>query len=160
MAKSYSDLVHYLKNKKETIATMESCTGGGVANCITNQEGASEVFQLGAVTYSNTAKIKLGVSSSVIDTYSVYSIETAREMAHAISMTADSDYGLGITGKLKRTDVNNLSQSGDDLVYLSIWERATDQYFDCTLKAIRENRAENKMDIESKVISLFFKAVG
>ena len=75
------DIVLLLKKKNKTISTMESCTGGGVANAITNIEGASEVLKYSAVTYSNEFKIKMGVSSEVIDKYSVYSMETAMEMS-------------------------------------------------------------------------------
>ena len=74
-------LVEELIKNKKTISTMESCTGGGVANAITNIEGASEVLKFSAVTYSNEYKIKMGVSSDVIDEYSVYSMETAHEMS-------------------------------------------------------------------------------
>ena len=53
-----SKLVVKLTKNKKTIATMESCTGGGVANIITNIPGASEVLKFSAVTYSNEYKIK------------------------------------------------------------------------------------------------------
>ena len=85
---------------------MESCTGGSLAGCITNIPGASEIFKFGAVTYSNEFKIKMGVSSGVMDKYSVYSIETAMEMSKNISKFTNSNYGIGITGKLNRKDKN------------------------------------------------------
>ena len=53
------DVVNKLKEKNKTIATMESCTGGGVANAITNVPGASEIILFSAVTYSNEYKIKM-----------------------------------------------------------------------------------------------------
>ena len=65
-------IINLLKEKNKTISTMESCTGGGVANAITNIEGASEVLRYSAVTYSNEYKIKMGVSEEIINTYSVY----------------------------------------------------------------------------------------
>ena len=71
------EVVRVLTEKHKTIATMESCTGGGVVNAITNIEGASEVLKFSAVTYSNEYKIKMGVDSQIIDKYSVYSMETA-----------------------------------------------------------------------------------
>ena len=74
-------VVELLKEKHKTISTMESCTGGGVVNAITNIEGASEVLKFSAVTYSNEYKIEMGVDEKVIEKYSVYSIETAREMS-------------------------------------------------------------------------------
>lgn len=56
-----NEIVRSLKEKHKTISTMESCTGGGIANAITNIEGASEILKFSAVTYSNEFKIKMGV---------------------------------------------------------------------------------------------------
>ena len=51
-----NEVIKLLTEKNKTISTMESCTGGGIANAITNIEGSSEVFKFGAVTYSNENK--------------------------------------------------------------------------------------------------------
>ena len=57
------EVIELLKKKGLTISTMESCTGGGVVNALTNVPGASEVLQFSAVTYSNEYKaISLAVS--------------------------------------------------------------------------------------------------
>ena len=98
---------------------MESCTGGALVNEITNIEGASNVLKYSAVTYSNEFKIKMGVSEETIDKYSVYSLEVARKMSKQISLFADSNYGVGITGKLSRPDENNL-YGDDNTVFVSI----------------------------------------
>ena len=98
------DVVNLLIEKKMTIATMESCTGGFVASSITDIDGSSSVLKFSAVTYSNEYKIKMGVSKEVIDKYSVYSINVAREMAKNISAFANSNIGVGITGKINRAD--------------------------------------------------------
>ena len=66
------EVIELLKKKGLTISTMESCTGGGVVNALTNVPGASEVLQFSAVTYSNEYKVKMGVSKEIIDKYSVY----------------------------------------------------------------------------------------
>ena len=105
-----------IKNNK-TISTMESCTGGALVNAITNIPGASEVLKFSAVTYSNEYKIKLGVDSKTIDKYTVYSIETADEMSKVISNYTNSNYGVGITGKLSRPDINN-PYGEDNLVFI------------------------------------------
>ena len=57
----FKRVVEKLIEDKKTISTMESCTGGGVANAITNIEGASSILKFSAVTYSNEFKIKMGV---------------------------------------------------------------------------------------------------
>ena len=122
-------IVDKLIEMNKTISTMESCTGGGVVNKITNIPGASEVLKFSAVTYSNEYKIKMGVSSEVIEKYSVYSIECAREMSKNISMFSKSNYGVGITGKLNRIDKFN-NYGSDDLVYISIYDRDNNKYYD------------------------------
>lgn len=139
----YKNLVLKLIDKKKTIATMESCTGGGVANAITNIEGASEVLRFSAVTYSNFGKMKMGVSEDVINTYSVYSQECANEMSSNIVREAESDYGVGITGKLNRVDVNN-PFGEDNVVFVSIYEKENDMFYNRKIDAVRESREDNK----------------
>lgn len=141
----------------KTISTMESCTGGSVVNAITNVEGASEILKFSAVTYSNEFKIKMGVSSEVIDKYSVYSMETAMEMSKNISLFTNSDYGIGITGKLNRIDKANL-HGEDNVIYVSIYIKEKNDYCNFSLKAIKPNRIENKKliveEIENKLLSI------
>ena len=136
-------VVKRLIELKKTISTMESCTGGGVANAITNVEGASEILKFSAVTYSNEYKIKMGVSSEVIDKYSVYSMETANEMSKNISLFTNSNYGVGITGKINRVDKANLVGE-DNIIYISIYDRDNDKYYNKEIKAIDDVRSKNK----------------
>jgi len=151
------EVVKRLINKHKTISTMESCTGGGVANAITNVEGASEILKFSAVTYSNEFKIKMGVSSKVIDKYSVYSMETAIEMSKNISLYTNSDYGVGITGKLNRIDPNN-PYGENNTIYVSIYIKEKDEYNNFSLKAIKPTRKENKeliiKEIENKLLEI------
>jgi len=143
MEEKLRKIVKILTEKNKTISTMESCTGGGVANSITNIEGASEVLKFSAVTYSNEYKIKMGVNCDIIDKYSVYSIETAIEMSKNISMFSNSNYGVGITGKLNRVDINNLHGS-DNTVYISIYDRDLDKYYNYSIDVNKQSRKENK----------------
>lgn len=137
------ELVEKLREKNKTISTMESCTGGGVVNAITNIEGASEVLCFSAVTYCNEFKIKMGVKKEIIDTFSVYSMETAREMSKSISLFTDSDYGVGITGKLNRGDKFNLI-GNDNVVYISIYIKESNQYIEKIIEVDKKSRKENK----------------
>ena len=143
-------IIDLLKEKHKTISTMESCTGGGVANAITNIEGASEVLRYSAVTYSNEYKIKMGVSEEVINTYSVYSMETAIEMAKNISNFANSNIGVGITGKLNRVDINN-PYGEDNVVFISIYDRDNDKYYNYKQEATEPSRKENKELVINKI---------
>lgn len=96
-------IVEELKKQNKTIAFMESCTGGFLANCITNISGASNVLKVSLVTYSSAYKEKFGVDKNIIEKYTVYSSKVARQMAKKISEFAKSDIGVGITGELGNT---------------------------------------------------------
>ena len=140
--------------KGQTVSTMESCTGGAVVNAITNIPGASQVLNYSAVTYCNEFKIKMGVSKDVIDKYSVYSMETAREMALAITKFALSDFGIGVTGKLGKRDINN--EFGDDnQVFISIYDKNLDKYTDFNVFVDRDDRRDDKLEVLEVIIDKF-----
>ena len=137
--------------KGKTISTMESCTGGGICNAITNIPDASRVFNFSAVTYANDFKIKMGVKKELIEKYSVYSMEVASSMAKAISEYTNSNYGIGVTGKLKKADDNN-PFGEDDMVYLAIYDRDSstlenDVYYCEKIHLKYDNRRDNKEQI-------------
>ena len=95
----HSVIVQALTARKETLALAESCTGGYVANRVTNVPGASEVFLGGWVTYSNqTKEAFLGVRHATLETYGAVSEQTAREMAEGARREMNSTYALAITG--------------------------------------------------------------
>ena len=144
------DVVNLLIEKKMTIATMESCTGGFVASSITDIDGSSSVLKFSAVTYSNEYKIKMGVSKEVIDKYSVYSINVAREMAKNVSDFANSDIGVGITGKINRVDENNLF-GDNNKIYYAIYDKNSDKYYEYELIAINDTRLNNKKYIMENI---------
>lgn len=88
-----------LTNRRLTIATAESCTGGMIASELVNIPGISEFFSEGYVTYSDDAKVKnLGVRTETLRKYSVYSAECAREMAYGAAKRSCSDIGVATTG--------------------------------------------------------------
>ncbi len=148
------NVVEKLKLLNKTVATMESCTGGYVASSITDIEGASDVLKFSAITYSNEYKIKMGVNSEVIDKYSVYSKEVAREMAYNISLYANSNYGIGITGKINRIDKNNLSGE-DDKVFYCIYDKDNSIYYDFSFICVKDTRNQNKKYLTDDIINRF-----
>ena len=150
------EIVNKLRIMKKTIATMESCTGGYIVNAITNIPGASYVLKYSAVTYSNEFKIKMGVDEEIINKYSVYSQEVADQMSLKISEFADSNYGIGITGKLLRADQNN--EFGlDNEVFISIYDRDENNFLKSKVKVVYESREENKELILQEVKKLLLK---
>ena len=92
-------VVKLLTKGQVTIATAESCTGGLLANRLTNVPGASAVFLEGNVTYSNAAKIRtLGVTADLLNTVGAVSKEVARAMAEGARDRAGANYALSTTG--------------------------------------------------------------
>lgn len=156
--KSVEKAVELLKKSNKTVATMESCTGGGVVNAITCIEGASQVLKFSAVTYSNEFKIKMGVSSKVIDEYTVYSMETAREMSKNICWFANSDYGIGITGMLNCIDPANPVED-PDRVYVSVYDKEKQVFYDKSLEVPVDTRERNKKRIIAEVMKLLLKNI-
>ncbi len=150
------ELIEKLTLKNKTISTMESCTGGAVASEITNYEGASEVLKYSCVTYSNEFKIKMGVKKEIIDKYSVYSIQTAQEMSKNISNFTNSSYGIGITGKLNRIDKNN-PYGDDNTVFISIYDKDNNKFYNDIIHVAKTNRKENKEVIVTKIIEILLK---
>jgi len=92
-------VVKLLKQQNKTLATGESCTGGLIANKLTNVSGASEIFVAGYVTYANSAKSDvLGVDPKSIDNDGAVSEAVAQAMAEGARTRAASKYGLATTG--------------------------------------------------------------
>ena len=88
-----------LVNKKSTLAVAESCTGGMIANLLTNNPGSSEYFILSAVTYADIAKQKiLGVTPEILKKYGAVHEETAKAMADGARKLAGSTYAISTTG--------------------------------------------------------------
>jgi len=143
MEEKIRKIVNLLIEQNKTISTMESCTGGFIASSITNIEGSSQVIKFSAVTYSNEFKIKMGVSKEIIDKYSVYSIETANEMSKKISDFTNSNYAIGITGKLNRIDENNLIGNNNE-VFISIYDKDNDIYYANSILLENQERKECK----------------
>ena len=149
MKEKLEKIVNILKDNGKTISTMESCTGGALANAITNVSGASNVLNFSAITYSNDFKIKMGVKSEVIDKYTVYSKETAREMARAISEFTSSNYGVGVTGKLGKKDPNNKC-GNDNQAFVCIYNEGV--YIDFDVFVDTDERRDDKLEVLEVVV--------
>jgi nicotinamide-nucleotide amidase len=92
-------VVRLLTKRNQTLATAESCTGGLIANRITNVPGASSVFIAGYVCYANQAKINmLDVDSELLEAHGAVSKSVARALAEHARASAGSNYALATTG--------------------------------------------------------------
>ena len=92
-------IIRLLTKKKLKISFAESCTGGLLASSITSISGASKVFNLGLVTYSNQAKIKvLKVNKNIIRKHGAVSHECCYAMVHNLSKMSKANINVSITG--------------------------------------------------------------
>src|SRR4030042_6323251 len=87
-----------LREKKLTLATMESCTGGLLASTITDVPGSSNYFKGGLVAYSAEMKIAFGVDAALLARKGTIDPEVAAAMAKAARLRLKADIGIGITG--------------------------------------------------------------
>jgi nicotinamide-nucleotide amidase len=92
-------VINLLSEKKLTLTTAESCTGGLIASQITSVAGSSQVFEAGFVTYSNSIKENvLSVPSSIITSYGAVSQQTVLAMAHGALTKSHADIAVAVSG--------------------------------------------------------------
>ena len=127
-----------LRSRGLQLATAESCTGGLIADRITNIAGSSDYFAGGIVAYANSVKIHtLGVSAETIERHGAVSRETAIEMARgarlrlavdlAVSVTGIAGPGGGLPGKPVGTTWIGLSAADGDWARLFTWDGDREQ---------------------------------
>ena len=112
-------IVSILKKKKLNLAIAESCTGGLLSSSITSIGGASKVFSLGLVTYSNQAKISiLKIPKKIIQKYGAVSAQCCLSMVNNLSKISKSKVCISITGIAGPKGGSKLKPVG--LVYIGI----------------------------------------
>ena len=108
-----------LTQKKKTISTAESCTGGKIAQLISSVSGASNYFKGSIVSYATNTKVDLlNVSQNTIDKYTVVSKEVAEEMVIGIQRIMKTDYAISVTGNAGPTKGENDKELGT--IYIGI----------------------------------------
>ena len=108
-----------LKQKKLTIATAESCTGGLIAHSLTNISGSSDFFERGIISYSNNAKIELlDVSEDLLIKYGAVREQVAKAMAESVRTKSNVDIGISTTGIAGPTGGTKDKPVG--LIYISL----------------------------------------
>lgn len=147
----YSKLTNYLITAGKTISTMESATGGLLASLITDTPGASAVIKGAFVTYCNEAKIMQGVDAAVLEKYTVYSKQTAEQMALACKNAYKSDIGIGITGTTGNIDPANPKASVPGTVYFAFAIENDLHSFQIQLSP-QSSRLDYKMAIAEQIV--------
>lgn len=121
-------LARLLKERGLTISLAESCTGGGLANLLTNICGSSAFFERGIVSYSNASKVEiLKVNEDTIAEHGAVSLEVARQMAEGVKSISGTDLGVSITGIMGPTGATTGKPVG--LVYIGLCDEKV-----CTAK--------------------------
>ena len=121
----YHRLTKLLIDQNLMITAMESATSGQIASLITDTEGSSAIFKGSFVTYSNEAKLRMGVPEDIIRRYSVYSVQTAEAMATCCAAFYNADIGIGVTGTMGNVDPANADDSVPGCVYFAVYFRGT-----------------------------------
>ena len=94
-----TDLGAQLRGMKHRVATVESCTGGGIAHIITSIPGSSQWFERGFVTYCNDAKVEMvGVARELLESRGAVSVEVAAAMAEGGIRFSAADCCVAVTG--------------------------------------------------------------
>ncbi len=127
-------LIKILIKKKLKISFAESCTGGLLASTITSISGASKIFNLGLVTYSNQAKIKfLNVNKNIIKKYGAVSYECCFAMVKNLSKISKANINISITGIAGPK--GGTKQKPVGLVYIGIKKGNKTQIIKCLFKS-------------------------
>ena len=125
-----------LAENKKTLSIAESCSGGLLANRITNIPGASHFFKLGLVTYSNASKMKLlKIPPQTLQQYGAVSEQVAGLMAREVRRIQGTDFGIGITGIAGPTGGTKQKPAG--LTYIAISTRFENLCLKCHFKGTR-----------------------
>ena len=127
-------LIRILTKKKLKISFAESCTGGLLASSITSISGASKVFNLGFITYSNQAKIKvLKINKNIIRKYGAVSHECCLAMVKNLSKISKANINVSITGIAGPK--GGTKQKPVGLVYIGIKKGNKTQINKCLFKS-------------------------
>ena len=147
-------LVKILIKKKLKIAFAESCTGGLLASSITSISGASKIFNLGLITYSNQAKIKfLKVNKNIIKKYGAVSHECCLAMVSNLSKISKANINVSITGIAGPK--GGTKQKPVGLVYIGIKKANKTQINKCFFKS-RKRSSIQKASVK-KALNLVLK---
>ena len=150
-----NSLVRLLTKKKLKISLAESCTGGQLASTITSISGASRVFNLGLITYSNLAKIKiLKVNKNIIKRFGAVSYECCYAMVNNLSKISKANINVSITGIAGPRGGTKKKPVG--LVYIGIKKGNKSKIVKCLFK--KKKRSSIQKATVKKALNLVFRA--
>ena len=149
-------LIRILTKKKLKISFAESCTGGLIASSITSISGASKVFALGFVTYSNQAKIEvLKVNKNIIKKYGAVSYECCYAMVKNLSRISNANINVSVTGIAGPK--GGTKQKPVGLVYIGIKRGNKIEINKCLFKS--KKRSSIQKATVKKALNLIFRII-
>ena len=147
--------IKLLIKKKFKISVAESCTGGLLASAITSISGASKIFNLGFITYSNQAKIKiLKVDKNIIKRFGAVSYECCYAMVNNLSKISKTNINVSITGIAGPRGGTKKKPVG--LVYIGIKKGNKSEIVKCLFK--KKKRSSIQKATVKKALNLIFRA--
>ena len=148
-------LIKLLIRKKIKISVAESCTGGLLASAITSISGASKIFSLGLITYSNQAKIKiLKVNKNIIKRFGAVSYECCYAMVNNLSRISKTNINVSITGIAGPRGGTKKKPVG--LVYIGLKKGNKIQIIKCLFKS--KKRSSIQKATVKKALNLVLRA--
>ena len=148
-------LIKLLIRKKIKISVVESCTGGLLASAITSISGASKIFSLGLITYSNQAKIKiLIVNKNIIKRFGAVSYECCYAMVNNLSRISKTNINVSITGIAGPRGGTKNKPVG--LVYIGLKKGNKIQIIKCLFKS--KKRSSIQKATVKKALNLVLRA--
>ena len=151
-----NSLVKKLIKKKLKISFAESCTGGLLASSITSISGASKIFNIGLITYSNQAKIKfLKVNKNIIKKYGAVSEECCTSMVKNLSKISNAQINVSITGIAGPK--GGTKQKPVGLVYIGIKKANKIQIIKCFFK--NKKRSSIQRATVKKALNLILRVI-
>ena len=148
-------LIKLLIRKKIKISVAESCTGGLLASAITSISGASKIFNLGLITYSNQAKIKiLKVNKNIIKRFGAVSYECCYAMVNNLSRISKTNINVSITGIAG--PIGGTKNKPVGLVYIGLKKGNKIQIIKCLFKS--KKRSSIQKATVKKALNLVLRA--
>ena len=149
-------LIRILTKKRLKLSVAESCTGGLLASSITSVSGASKIFNLGLITYSNQAKIKiLNINKNIIKKYGAVSHECCYAMVNNLSKISKANINVSITGIAGPK--GGTKQKPVGLVYIGVKKGNKIQIKKCLFKS--KKRTFIQRATVKKALDLVFRVV-
>ena len=149
-------LIKILTKKRLKLSVAESCTGGLLSSSITSVSGASKIFNLGLITYSNQAKIKiLNINKNIIKKYGAVSHECCYAMVNNLSKISKANINVSITGIAGPK--GGTKQKPVGLVYIGVKKGNKIQIKKCLFKS--KKRTFIQRTTVKKALDLVFRVV-